>query len=73
MHVIGHQSIGMQGDVLFRQCIAQVLAIVGKVLVVQEGSGAIDAAMGDMQRDSGQFQSWTAGHGQGYAWRERPD
>jgi hypothetical protein len=63
MHMVGHQDIGMQGDVVFGQGIAKKLAVADEVFVIEEGGGAIDAPMRDVKRESGQFESWTTRHG----------
>ena len=68
MHVVGHQYVGVQGDAVPGQCMAQALAVLGKVLVIHEGCGTVDAAMGDVKGDSGQFEPGAAGHGSRSAW-----
>ena len=58
--MIGHQDVAMDLYALrFRACF-QGLQITDIVVLVKERGGAIDAAMSDVQWDSGEFESGTA-------------
>ncbi|OAX60919.1 hypothetical protein A6R72_13085 [Xanthomonas translucens pv. graminis] len=68
MHMVGHQGIGMQGDVVCLQRIDEECAIARVVSPVQEHRAAIYAALGDVQGKAGQFESGAAWHGKGDRW-----
>jgi len=56
----------MQRDVLFRQYLAKTATVVEEVLLIQERGSAVDAAMGNMKRQSGYFEARSARHGVGW-------
>jgi hypothetical protein len=58
--MIGHQDIAMDLHALRFGACFQGLQITDMVVLIKEGGGAIDAAMSDVKRDSGEFESGTA-------------
>lgn len=63
MHVISHQTIGMDPQAMGRAALSQRTEIVLAVVVIQRDGATIDFALRDMERYSGYFQASLAWHG----------
>lgn len=61
--MIVHQNEGMDGDGVSSTGLVQQLAVVMPVFVVDENGGAVDAALGDVERNVWQNQACAARHG----------
>ena len=61
--MIVHQDEGVDGDGVSSAGFMQQLAVVVPVFVIDENGGAVDAALGDVERNVWQDQACSAWHG----------
>ena len=52
----------MQRDALLGQRVAEAMAVVDEIFIIQKHRGAVDPAMRDMQGQPGEFEARTTGH-----------
>jgi hypothetical protein len=62
VHVVTHQHVGVNLQVVARRALAQQTEIVPAVVIVQKDGASIHSALGDMERNSGDFQTSLARH-----------
>lgn len=62
VHMVVHQHVGMNRHILGTTGIPEEAAVVMPILIVKEDGAATDAALGDMERNPGEFQSRLTRH-----------
>src|SRR5215470_14328327 len=63
MHMIAHQDVRMDDKRAVANEKSEQPQVVMPVLIIDEHGAAIHAAVGDVQRNSRQFETWSARHG----------
>mgnify|MGYP001553729568 CR=1 FL=1 len=63
VHVIAHQDVGVNRDGVLMDRAGKQFKIMTAIIVVDENGATIDAALGNMQRDAGEFEAWATRHG----------
>jgi hypothetical protein len=62
VHVVAHQYVGVNLQVVAFRALAQQTEIVPTVVIVQKDRASIHSALSEMQWNSGDFQTSLAGH-----------
>ncbi len=62
--MVGHQYIGMQCAPSIFQCFPQPVLLGEKVIVCEEASVAVMAALNEVNGKAGQMDAWAARHGE---------
>ncbi len=61
MHVVGHQRVGVQRNLLAQQCLPQPVQVALVALFTEEACFAVMAPLNYVQRQAIEVDAWAAG------------